>query len=69
MLSFFIGTKKGLCPLFMECKTLLVLTGGISACRDCLDISTGILKAAEKELTTNEEILEKLQTTKSDKYG
>jgi len=59
--GFFIGTRKGLCPLCMDCKTLVILTGGISACRDCLDISTGILKAAQEELTTNQEILEKLR--------
>jgi len=56
MPGFFIGAKKSFCPLCMECKELLILKGGISACRGCLDISTGVLKAAEEKLTTKDEI-------------
>ena len=46
--NFFLGTKEGVCPFCEEKKILLLLKGGITGCKSCLDTLAGILKGASE---------------------
>lgn len=46
--DFFLGTKEAVCPFCNEKKTLLLLKGGMTGCKPCLDTLAGILKGAGK---------------------
>ncbi|TRZ49190.1 MAG: hypothetical protein D4S01_09100 [Dehalococcoidia bacterium] len=48
------GTKKGVCPLCNETKTLLVLRYGIIICKSCLHVLTQILEYTEHGVSEEE---------------
>jgi len=47
---------RGTCPICGESEILIHLRGGITACRDCLEISADILRAA-REPASREKLL------------
>lgn len=62
--NFFLGTQNGICPLCDEQRTLLLLRGGITGCKPCLDTLAGILKAANKP-TSKEKMFRSVQKGES----
>ena len=49
--NLILKLEKGACPLCRESKTVIHLRGGLSTCKDCLDILENILSTACKPMT------------------
>ncbi|MCS7120362.1 MAG: hypothetical protein RMJ07_01660 [Nitrososphaerota archaeon] len=57
--NFVIGTKDGRCPLCYRRETLILIRGGISGCRSCLEALRDLLK----------EETESIEAAKTSKYS